>query len=365
MLARAGRRAPRVALLAHTARLVGPGPLWRDGRQRRRHGFPGLAARNEVYRRIWREAAADLGADFHDLGRGFVEVRRGRRSARIFQQVTTIDDPVTMRMALDKPLVDRLLVAAGVNTAEPVESVFGDPRPAIELLQRVGRCVVKPASGTGGGEGVTADVRDRADLLHARLRAARFDDVLLTEPHASGPLYRLLLLAGELLDVIVDRPPHVVGDGRSTVEELIAAENRRRMDAAGEAGLELLELDLDTALTLRRAGLALRARPAEGREVAVKSVTNDRRLEDSHTYRAEVHPEVLRQVAAAQRALGLRLVGIDVIAPRIDRPLAETGGVVIEVNGTPGIHRHYQVADRARATPVADQILERALQDAP
>jgi hypothetical protein len=37
--------------------------------------------------------------------------------------------------------------------------------------------------------------------------------------------------------------------------------------------------------------------------------------------------------------------------------------VVAEVNGTPGIHHHYHVADRANATPVAVPILERALQD--
>jgi D-alanine-D-alanine ligase-like ATP-grasp enzyme len=60
--------------------------------------------------------------------------------------------------------------------------------------------------------------------------------------------------------------------------------------------------------------------------------------------------------------VGLRLAGVDVITPDASRPLEEAGGVVAEVNGTPGIHHHYHVADRANATPVAVPILERALQ---
>lgn len=342
-------------------RLIGVGPTWRAAREARRLGEPGPAGRNAVYRRIWQEAALALGADFRDIGRGYVEVRRGTRSVRMIENVTPLDDAVTLRMALDKALCHGLLAEASVNVPEHVEFAFDDPRPALELLHRVGRTVVKPANGTGGGEGVTADIKNDHDLLRARLRAARFDDVLLAERHASGPLHRLLILEGKLLDVIVDRPPHMVGDGRSTLEELIRAENRRRREAQGEAGLELLGLDVDTALTLRGAELNLRSVPGEGREVPVKSVTNDRRLEDSHTYQGEIHPEVLGEAVAAARAVGLRLAGVDVVAASVERPLGETGGAVIEVNGTPGIHRHYHVADRGAATPVAIEIVDRML----
>jgi len=37
--------------------------------------------------------------------------------------------------------------------------------------------------------------------------------------------------------------------------------------------------------------------------------------------------------------------------------------VIIEVNGTPGLHYHYQVADEASATPVAVPILRRLLEE--
>jgi D-alanine-D-alanine ligase-like ATP-grasp enzyme len=53
---------------------------------------------------------------------------------------------------------------------------------------------------------------------------------------------------------------------------------------------------------------------------------------------------------------------VDVVTPDIGRPLAEAGGTIIEVNGTPGFQYHYQVADRAGATRVAIPILERVLE---
>ena len=361
LLARAGRRGRTAAALAESVRLVGAAPMLRSARELRRLGVPGRSGRDAVYRRIWSEAAEAVGADFTDRTRGFYEIRRGGRRIPLFQQVTPIDDTVTLRLALEKPLVHELMTAAGVTIPEHVEFSSGDPEPALDLLERTGRCVVKPASGTGGGEGVTTDIRTPADMSRALLRASHFSTTLLAEHQAPGYLHRLLLLDGELIDTIVERPPRVVGDGRSTVESLMHAENRRRIEARGEVGMEPLLADVETAIALREQALTLADVPAAGAEVQVKTVTNDRRVEDAWTYSETIAADVLQQARAATEATGLRLSGVDVIAPSIDRPLAETGGVILEINGTPGIHRHYQVADRQSATQVAVPIIERLL----
>ena len=65
----------------------------------------------------------------------------------------------------------------------------------------------------------------------------------------------------------------------------------------------------------------------------------------------------------AAAAVGLRLAGVDVVTTDISRPLSETGGVVSEVNGGPGLHHHYLVADSARATPVAVPVLQKLIHD--
>lgn len=343
-----------------TLLLLGPATAWRARRQTRSR-TPGPVARAAVYREIWSEAATAVGAEHEDLGAGFAELRRHGRSVRVHHQLTPLDDGVALRLALDKPLSLSRLSAAHVPVPERVLFNLGNEDAARELLDRTGCLVVKPAIGTAGGEGVTGGVRTPIDLRRAAMRAAHWGELLIAEPQMAGQLHRVLLLDGELLDIVVDVPPAVAGDGSSTIEMLMQAENGRRRAATGLLGLELLEPDLDLVLALRQQGLTLASVPRHGERVPLKTVTNDRGPDDSRTYRGVVHEQVLAQCRVAAEVVGLRLAGIDVVAPDVERPLEVSGGVVLEVNGGPGLHRHYQVADRARATRVAEPVLVRLL----
>jgi glutathione synthase/RimK-type ligase-like ATP-grasp enzyme len=77
--------------------------------------------------------------------------------------------------------------------------------------------------------------------------------------------------------------------------------------------------------------------------------------------RCDVSDALVRRAAAAAGAAGVRLASVEVITPDPTRALEDTGGVVLEVNGTPGLHYHYIVSDPSRAVPVAEPILERLL----
>jgi D-alanine-D-alanine ligase-like ATP-grasp enzyme len=68
-------------------------------------------------------------------------------------------------------------------------------------------------------------------------------------------------------------------------------------------------------------------------------------------------PEPVRAAAvAAARAFGLRLAAVE---------LRGDDGVIVEVNGTPGLHYHAQVADPSTAVDVATPILETLLDREP
>jgi cyanophycin synthetase len=360
----AGKRGRTVGSWLDIARSMGPGAALRSVRGAS-GGNLDPAIRNAVYAAIWREAADRLGAEVRELGSGFLEIGRpGAPSTRVWQQTVTLDDPVTLRLALDKPFVHGLLTAARVPVPDHLEWSFDDPRPALDFMARTGGpCVVKAASGTGGGEGTTAGVDTPARLMRARLRAGRFGGSLLIERQVPGAVYRLLFLDGELIDTIRHVPPRLTGDGTATVEELIAAENQRRRDAQGAAGLSLLDVGLDTIFTLDRQGLRLDSVVPPGATVAVQTVTNDNRIDDTETYRGPLAPELVDAARRAAAAVGIRLAGVDIITPDPSVALEQAGGVVVEVNGTPGIHHHYHVADAANATRVAVPILERVLDE--
>ena len=322
------------------------------------------AGRQALYHRIWTDAAAALDATIVDLGHGFLEIQREGVSTRVWERHVMLDDAVTLRLAFDKRIVTRLLTAAGLPTPEQLEFDPATLGPAESFLaDHPGACVVKPASGTGGGAGVTTGVRAAVELRRASRRAARFDTRLVIERQAEGSVFRLLFLDGELLDVVRRGPPTVTGNGREEIRDLIIATDRRRALDSADEGVEPLAIDDDSVITLALAGMSLRTRPGPGVAVPVKTATNQNGPMDNEAYRGALSDALVADAARAASVLRLRLAGVDVVTRDPAVPLAESGGVLIEVNGAPGLHHHYHVQNPKAATPVAVAILHRLLGD--
>jgi cyanophycin synthetase len=361
MVLRLGQEA---AVRSELVRALGARQAWRRARLDRRLGRVGRAHRTRVYRRIWGDAAVAAGAEVVELTSELLELRRDEARTRVRHQTLALDDSLSIELSLDKPLVHRLLADASLPVPPHVEFRASEPAAAEAFLAREGGpCVVKPAAAGGAGWGVSTGVWGAANLRRAIARASRYGGRLLIERQVEGSVYRVLVLDGEILDVVRRDPPRVVGDGRSTIATLVAGERRRRRGGAGDAGLSPFHVDLDALITLDLAGLTPRSVPGRGHAVVVKVVTQQNRNEENETVREPVSPALREEVARTAEVVGLRVAGVDLIAPSIDRPLAESGGVVLEVNGEPGLHHHYHVADPRRATPVAVALLERALED--
>lgn len=339
----------------------------RYARQRRREEalLTALASdpRKSAYRVIWQRAADEVGAELTVIHGDFLDLRAGDRRARVWRHWVPLDDAVTLRFALDKTAVHEVLSRAGLPLPEHEEWDASKLNGAAEFLERSpAPCVVKPTGGASGS-GATTGVRTRDQLLRARLRASRLSRRLLIERQAEGDMYRLLFMDGELLDTVRRRPPRITGDGRSTIRELIAAENRSRLDPEHPVSMPILRVDLDSLFTLEAAGLSLESVLPADTTIAVKTVTSQNRIEDNETVREPIAPDLVAEAREAAAQVGVRLAGVDLITPDLSRCLKESGGVIIEVNGTPGLHYHYQVADEANATPVAVPILRRLLEE--
>ena len=339
---------------------IGPRTAADQLRDERRARAREDAASDGVYLRMWTEAAAAVGAEIDEEPSGFLRITRNGVWTRVWRQWVQLDDAVTIRAALDRTFVHAALAGAGIPVPANITVPVSDLGAARDMV-RGGPVVVKPASGTGGGRGATASVRTESQLERAALLASRHDGLLVVEAKAEGDVYRLLFLEGELLDVVRRLPPSVTGDGALTIRELVRRENRRRLAAGGEAGLPLITPNLDMLFTLEHAGLRLGSVPARDERVAVKTVTNQSGPNDNVTVREAPSPDLVDEARRAADALGVRLAGVDVITTSLETSLRESGGVVIEVNGGPGLHHHYHVENRDAATRVCIPVLERLL----
>ena len=318
--------------------------------------------RAKFYEDVWREAAGELGATVEMLSNGILEIRRGGVSTKVHNNFTPLDDPVTLQVSLNKPLVHRILRRHQLPTPGHVEFSLNTLGKAYEFLADHPACVVKPADGTAGGDGVTTGIETRRQVLSAAVRAAGYSPKLLIEEEVQGNTIRLLYLDGALLDAIQRNPPTVLGDGKADISQLVQKLNRRRLNAGYKLAQVTLNCDLDMRRTLARQGLSLRSTPCDGQRVVLKRVVNDNMADENVSVVDQVSESV---VAAARRGadlIGGKLVGVDIITTDIGKTLEEAGGKIIEINTTPGLHYHY--FKQGEPSRVAVHILKACLEHA-
>jgi len=324
-------------------------------RVRRSQTHIALEHRSRFYEELWRHAASQLGASVEMLGNDILEIHLGQVSTRVQQNTTAIDRHIDVAVAANKPLVHRLMANRHLLTPAYCEFTLDEIAKAAAFVEgSAGKCVVKPANG-GGGRGVTTGVSGTFDLLRAAANAAVFGTDLMVEQHVRGDVYRLLYLDGVLLDAVLRKPTTVMGNGKSTVRELIRLENEARLTVGAHLAHALVQIDMDVQHTLASQRLTLSSIPKQGVEVALKTVINDNSQRDNFEAKKLLCKSIVDDGAAAAAAVGARFVGIDIITPDPSVPLAESGGVILEINTTPSYHHHYYKRDGSY--PVADHLL--------
>jgi D-alanine-D-alanine ligase-like ATP-grasp enzyme len=288
------------------------------------------------------------------------EIRKGEKSTRIIRERVMLNDAISIEIAETKPLARRLLAAAGLAVPESCEFDPGRPEPAYRFLgEHEPPFVVKPTTASGG-RGVTTNIRTPVQLDDAAMLAARFGPRLTIERQAAGEVYRLLVLADRVIDVVRRLRPRLSGDGKATIAQLIAAENRRRLDDA--SSFVGLPIDFDCLFTLEAQGLKLSSVPAAGETFTPRTVTNYNAEFENERVNDRIGEELRVEALRAARCLNLRLAALDIVTTQLDRGLGESGGILLEVNPVPGLYHHYRVANESRTPNVAVEILQRLLE---
>jgi D-alanine-D-alanine ligase-like ATP-grasp enzyme len=132
----------------------------------------------------------------------------------------------------------------------------------------------------------------------------------------------------------IRRPAEIVGDGSSSILQLIERQSARRAAATG--GESKIPIDSETERCLAGQGLGYDSVLEAGRAVKVRKTANLHTGGTIHDVTAELHP-MLRDVAeTAARALRIPVVGLDFLVPE---PSSEEY-VIIEANERPGLANH-------------------------
>ncbi len=275
------------------------------------------------------------------IDESLVQLGHGVKQRRILSAYTDRTASISEAISQDKELTKILLRSSGIPV--PPGRPVTDADDAWEAANDYGLPVVVKPRDADYGHGVGLNLTTREQIQAAYAAAREKSEHVLLERQAKGWEYRLLIVAGKLVAAVRREPPRVVGDGTSTVAQLVeAANNDPRRGTDHTTLLKKIKVDDAAIACLAAQDLTLDSVPAAGQSVQVRRNTH---LWDGGTTTDVtdiVHPEVAARAVEATRIVDLDVAGIDIIAEDITRPLEEQGGVILEINAAPSLKMHLE-----------------------
>ncbi|MGO1072203.1 cyanophycin synthetase [Lysobacter sp. CA199] len=287
-----------------------------------------------------------------------VQFGHGKYQQRIQATVTGKTSHIAVELASDKEETNKILASLGLPV--PRQELVTDSSGAIRAAKKLGGSVVtKPYNGNHG-RGITIDISSDEDIRAGFEAAREHSRSVIVETFVGGDDHRLLVINGELIAATKRTPGHVVGDGKSTIAELVEVVNQDPRRGVGhEKVLTRLELDSQAALMMERVGYTAASIPKDGEIVYLRSTANLSTGGTATDVTDIIHPDNRDMAVRAVRAIGLDVGGVDFISPNIAESYKNIGGGICEINAAPGFRMHVAPSEgtpRDAAGPVIDML---------
>jgi cyanophycin synthetase len=290
------------------------------------------------------------------LNRGsLVQLGHGVHQRRICTAETDRTSAIAEAIAQDKQLTRALLQAVGVPV--PEGRSVADAEDAWRAAEDLGPpVVVKPQFGNHG-RGVATNLTTRQQVVRAYAAALEEGSQIVVERFVPGADFRLLVVGSKLVAAARREPAQVVGDGCSTIAQLVSEVNRDPRRSDGHATvLSFIKLDTVSLAVLAEQGYTPDSIPAAGVRVLIRRNGNLSTGGTAIDVTDQVHSQVAARAVEAARAIGLDIAGVDVVATDIGRPLNVQRGAVVEVNAGPGLRMHLEPSS-GEPRPVGEAIV--------
>lgn len=284
----------------------------------------------------------------------------GANQKRIQATVTSETSSIGVELACDKEDTKFLLEQAQVEV--PRGDIIRRESSLKEACDYVGfPLVIKPVDGNHG-RGITVDIQNYDDALIAfrTAKESSRNGIIIVEKFIKGDDYRLLVINHILVAAAKRTPAHVIGDGKSTIQELIDEVNKDPRRGYGhENVLTQITINDLTLEIIKSAGYTLDSVIAKDEVLNLKDTANLSTGGTAEDVTDIVHPANVSMAERISKIIDLDICGIDIMTTDITKPLSETGGAVLEVNAGPGFRMHLAPTTglpRNVAAPVIDKL---------
>ncbi|HSP40376.1 MAG TPA: cyanophycin synthetase, partial [Gillisia sp.] len=272
--------------------------------------------------------------------------------------ITSETSNIAVSLACDKVETKYLLEQAQIPV--PAGEILSKEEHLQEVVDNIGYpLVTKPLDGNHG-RGISININTYEDALKGFRKSKEISDYVLVERQTKGNDYRLLVVNNKFVAAAKRTPAHVIGDGKLSIRELLDKVNSDPRRGVGhEQILTKISLDDSTLDILNSQSLKPESILEKDRKLILKNTANLSTGGTSTDVTDIVHPENIFMAERIATIIGLDICGIDIMTRDIKEPIANTGGVVLEVNAGPGFRMHLNPSSglpRNVAAPVIDKL---------
>jgi cyanophycin synthetase len=232
--------------------------------------------------------------------------------------------------ALGFPVPRQIFLAKGCSQKQQITAARSIGYP----------CVVKPCD-SGQGLGVTVNIADDDALLSAIENASSFTKKgFVVEQHVPGHYHRLVVVNHQLLRVLRLDPPHLIGDGRRTIADILDLQpvESNCSGAVITGAASPPRLTAAVLACLAQQGLTPEDVAPSGERVVLQLDLADR---SDWVYReclSGIDPSLERFAIDLSHAVSMSNVGIDLLSPDILKPIYGGEFWIVEINPVQRLH---------------------------
>ncbi len=272
--------------------------------------------------------------------RAMIQLGYGVHQKRIQATLSDYSGILGVELACDKEGTKQILRDAGVPVPRgAVINYLDELEAAIEDLGGY-PIVIKPLDGNHG-RGITIEITSWEEAEKAYDVAREISRGVIVEHYYRGRDHRVLVINGKLVAVAERVPAHVIGDGKSTVQELIDLTNLDPNRGEGHDNvLTNIVVDRNSYSLLEKQGYTLETVLPAGEVCYLRATANLSTGGIAVDRTDDIHPENIWLAQRVAKIIGLDIAGIDVVTPDISKPLRDVDGVIVEVNAAPGFRMH-------------------------
>lgn len=281
------------------------------------------------------------GIPWIELGtRAMIQLGYGVHQKKLQATLSDRTSVLGVELACDKEGTKQILRASGIPVPRgTVINYLNELQDAIDDLGGY-PIVVKPLDGNHG-RGITINITEWEQAEAAYDAAKEVSKAVIVERFYEGRDHRVLVINGKVVAVAERIPAHVVGDGDSTISDLIEETNRDPRRGEGHDNvLTKIEVDRTTWQLLDQKGYTLDTVLADGEVFYLRATANLSTGGIAVDRTDDIHPETVWLAQRVVKIIGLDIAGIDIVTSDISKTLREMDGVIVEVNAAPGFRMH-------------------------